>query len=49
MPLDKDSDYSTTGTDKLTNSEAPNRHPEYYFTLTTFLVSNIYDSDQAVT
>ena len=47
MPTDKE--YSTSGTasDEPTNSEAPNRHPEYYFAMTIFLVSDNYDSDQA--
>jgi hypothetical protein len=34
------------GTDKPTNPE-PERHAEYYFAFTTFLVSDIDDSDQA--
>ena len=36
------------GTDKSTNSEVPNtRHAEYYFAFTIFLVSDVYDNDQA--
>ena len=29
------------------SSKAPNKHAEYYFTFTTFLVSDFYNSDQA--
>jgi hypothetical protein len=35
------------GPDNLTNSEALDRHENYYFAFTIFLVSDIYDSDQA--